>query len=170
MVVRVKIELTTNCEPKSKGVVAIENIKEFTEEHLSEESTNPTPHSEDIVQYPRFLSATTVMGNQVINLGRDELGTITDIIFDVPLSQISYAIISYGGFLGIGEKLFAVPWRAMVLDPEQRAFILNISREIFENSAGIDKNNWPDFSDRVWGEQLHQFYGVLPYWEMSPVE
>jgi hypothetical protein len=86
------------------------------------------------------------------------------------MNEISYAIISFGGFLGMGEKLFVVPWCAMVLDPEQEAFILNISQDVFENSEGIDKDDWPDFSDRVWGERLHQYYGVLPYWEMSPTD
>ena len=153
-----------------KGVNIIQNIKEFTDKHLTAESTNPTPHSKDIDPFPRSLSASTLIGNKVINLGRDELGTIRELIVDLTMSQISYAIISYGGFLGIGEKLFVVPWNAMVLDPDQQAFILNIKRDIFEQNEGIDKDNWPNFSDRVWGEHIHQYYGCLPYWEVPSTE
>jgi sporulation protein YlmC with PRC-barrel domain len=91
-----------------------------------------------------YLTASSLIGNKVYNKEDEQLGDIKDIMIDVHSGKIDYMIIEFGGFLGIGEKLFAVPFRALVLDTERHAFILNQKREVLENAPGFDKEHWPN--------------------------
>ena len=99
---------------------------------------------------PRFMLASTLEGNPVINLEGEKLGTIEAIMLDVPLGRIAYAVLSSGGFLGIGDKLFAVPWNALALDTENKCFLLDVSKEDLEKAPGFDKDHWPSATDGSW--------------------
>jgi sporulation protein YlmC with PRC-barrel domain len=92
----------------------------------------------------KYLTATSLIGNKVFNNEDEALGDIKDIMVNVNDGTIEYMIIEFGGFLGIGEKLFAVPFRALVLDTNRHAFILNQKREVLENAPGFDKEHWPE--------------------------
>jgi hypothetical protein len=83
---------------------------------------------------------------------------------------VRYAVLAFGGFLGMGEKYFAVPWEALKPAPGQQPgdrekYVLDIDQERLKNAPGFDKNNWPNMADRSWGEQVHAYYGVTPYWQ-----
>lgn len=119
----------------------------------------------DVMVEPRVLSATTLIGDGVRNLAGEDLGKIEELMIDLETGRIAYAVLSFGGFLGMGNKLFAVPWQALVLNAEEHRFILNVEKEILKNAPGFDKDNWPDMSDRSWGTTLHVYYGYSPYWE-----
>jgi sporulation protein YlmC with PRC-barrel domain len=92
----------------------------------------------------KYLTATTLIGNKVYNNEEEGLGDIKDIMLNVHDGKIEYMIIEFGGFLGIGEKLFAVPFKALILDTDRHAFILNQKREVLENAPGFDKDHWPE--------------------------
>jgi sporulation protein YlmC with PRC-barrel domain len=92
----------------------------------------------------KYLTASTLIGNKVHNKEDEKLGDIKDIMIDVHTGKIEYMIIEFGGFLGIGEKLFAVPFKALTLDTERHAFVLDQKREVLENAPGFDKEHWPD--------------------------
>jgi sporulation protein YlmC with PRC-barrel domain len=92
----------------------------------------------------QYLTATSLIGNKVYNNEDEKLGDIMDIMVNIHSGHIEYMIIEFGGFLGIGEKLFAVPFKALALDTERHAFILNQKREVLENAPGFDKEHWPD--------------------------
>jgi len=113
----------------------------------------------------RTLSAATLTGDKVFNLGGEELGYLKDIMLDLETGHIAYAVMSFGGFLGMGDKLFAVPWRSLELRAEDHSFILDANRERLEAAEGFDKDNWPDMADREWGLRMHEYYGVRPYWD-----
>jgi PRC-barrel domain len=113
----------------------------------------------------RVLGVTTLTGTGVRNLAGDSLGSIAEIMIDLTNARIAYAVLSYGGFLGIGDKLFAVPWSALSFDQRANEFILDVQRETLENAPGFDKDNWPDMSDPVYGGEIHKHYGKAPYWE-----
>src|SRR5512134_2067950 len=100
------------------------------------------------MQHPHVLSASTVTNDAVVNRRGEDLGKIEDVMLDVDDGRVAYAVVSFGGFLGIGEKLFAVPWNALQLDADNHRFILDVPREKLENAPGFDKSNWPDFADR----------------------
>lgn len=113
---------------------------------------------------PRVLSATSIVGDKVINANGDDLGKIEEIMLDLDFGRISYAVLSFGGFLGLGDKFFALPWDALQLDAEKEAFILNVPKEVLKNASGFDKENWPDFTDRGWGSQVYTHFGHKIYW------
>jgi len=113
----------------------------------------------------RVLSAGTLAGDRVRNSAGDDLGKIEEIMLDIPSGRVAYAVLSFGGFLGMGNKLFAVPWDALTLDEEEHEFILNVDKQTLENAPGFDKDNWPDMADPSWGSQIYDYYGSKPYWK-----
>ena len=75
------------------------------------------------------------------------------------------AVLSFGGVLGIGEKLFAVPWNALKLDTVNKRFILDIDKDRLNDAPGFDKDAWPRMADQKWATQVHSYYKAKPYWE-----
>ncbi|MCC7326161.1 MAG: PRC-barrel domain-containing protein [Burkholderiales bacterium] len=113
---------------------------------------------------PHIMSADTLQGDDVYNDTGDKLGELAHLMIDVPTGRIAYGVLSVGGFLGIGDKLFAIPWAALRLDPGQEAFRLNISKEKLEQAEGFDKDAWPRWADQRWAERIHAYYEASPYW------
>jgi sporulation protein YlmC with PRC-barrel domain len=113
------------------------------------------------------LAASTITGDRVRNSMGEDLGTIEEILLDVQAGRIAYAVLSFGGFLGIGDKLFAVPWRALQIDTGEHEFILEIDRKALETAPGFDKHNWPDMADPEFSGPVHTFYKQTPYWEQE---
>ena len=109
---------------------------------------------------PRLMGADTLMGNDVFNDQGEDLGDIKEIMLDVRAGRISYAVLSYGGVLGIGDKLFAVPWEALTLDTENKRFTLDVAKDRLEKAPGFDKDNWPNMSDQTWAKDVHDDYGT----------
>ena len=81
-----------------------------------------------------------------------------------PSGRIAYAVLSFGGFLGLGDKLFAIPWSALELDTEDKCFILDTDVERLKEAPGFDKDHWPSMADERWATSIHDYYHVTPYW------
>ncbi|BCQ22905.1 PRC-barrel domain-containing protein [Caballeronia sp. NK8] len=113
---------------------------------------------------PDVMAASTLDGNSVISSDGHDVGSLKEIMLDVSSGRIAYAVLSSGGFLGIGDKLLAVPWSALTLDTDNRCFRLDATGEQVRNSPGFDKDAWPSMADRVWASTVHQHYGREPYW------
>lgn len=111
------------------------------------------------------ISASTAIGDSVTNPQGENLGDIKEVMIDVDSGKVSYAVLDFGGFLGIGNKLFAVPWNALRLDTDNHRFILDADKERLERAEGFDPDNWPDFADREFGTRVHETYGTQPYWQ-----
>jgi sporulation protein YlmC with PRC-barrel domain len=120
-------------------------------------------HTSEVTK-PAVLSASTVIGDEVVNPRGESLGKIEEVMLDMEGDRIAYAVLSFGGLFGIGDKLFAVPWDALELDPENKRFVLDVPREKLEEAPGFDKSDWPDFADRSFGTRVHDYYGTAPYW------
>ncbi len=114
---------------------------------------------------PRLMRADTLIGENVYNLEGIELGDIKDIMLDVNAGSIAYAVLSFGGFLGIADKLFAVPWKALKPDDVYKRFILDVDKERLESAPGFDKDHWPDMADPMWQNKVHSYYGAKRYKE-----
>lgn len=112
---------------------------------------------------PALMGADTLIGNDVYNTEDEDLGDIKEIMLDVRSGRISYAVLSFGGFLGMGEKLFAVPWDALTLDTVNKRFTLNVKKDRLESAPGFDSDKWPDMSDQTWAKNIHTYYGTKPY-------
>ena len=115
-------------------------------------------------EIPDFLSADTLKGDKVINRAGEDLGKIEELMIDIYNGIISYAVLSFGGFLGMGDKLFAIPWQALQLRVHEHAFTLDVPKETLQKAEGFDKNNWP-ITTREWLSTVYKFYGYEPYWE-----
>ena len=105
----------------------------------------------------KYLTASSIVGDKIYNNTEEKLGEIKDLMMNVHDGKIEYVIIEFGGFLGIGEKYFAVPYRALSLDTDRHAYILNQKREVLENAPGFDKDHWPETNS-------HEFDNVTNYW------
>lgn len=112
---------------------------------------------------PELMGADTLIGNDVYNLKDEDLGDIKEIMIDMRTGRVSYAVLSFGGFLGMGEKLFAVPWNALTLDSENKRFTLNVEKDRLESAPGFDKDSWPNMADASWAKSIHDYYGTKPY-------
>jgi len=113
----------------------------------------------------RVLSASTLAGDKVVNRAGEDLGKLDEIMIDIPTGRIAYAVLSFGGFLGVGNKLFAIPWSRLAVDEVNKRMILDVDKDTLERAPGFDKDTWPDMSDPSWGAQIHSYYGVEPYWD-----
>lgn len=114
---------------------------------------------------PDVMDANTLIGDAVVNSDEEDLGKIEAIMLDVQSGRIAYAVLSFGGFLGMGAKLFALPWSALTLDAKEKRFVLNVPKERLEQAPGFDKDDWPSMADASWAADLHAYYNVRPYWE-----
>ena len=116
-------------------------------------------------KYPRVLSASTISGDRVRNAAGEDLGKIEDLMIDLESGRVAYAVLSFGGLLKMGNKLFAIPWQALAADTANKQFVLNVDKSMLENATGFDKDNWPDMADPSFGTDLYRHYGYKPYWE-----
>jgi sporulation protein YlmC with PRC-barrel domain len=107
-----------------------------------------------------ILSAGTLTGDDVCNSKGETLGSIQEIMLDTERGEISYAVLSSGGFLGMGDRLFAVPWSSLKLDAENKRFILDVSADRLKAAPGFDKSHWPDMADAAWATSIHSYYGT----------
>jgi sporulation protein YlmC with PRC-barrel domain len=112
-----------------------------------------------------------LIGTNVENPQGENLGEIEEIVIDPQSGQMAYAVLSLGGFLGMGEKYFAIPWEALTpktpttKGAQYDRFVLNVDKERLRNAPSFNKDNWPDMADRRWAQQVYSHYGIQPYWE-----
>ena len=109
---------------------------------------------------PRLMGANTLIGDDVLNRSGENLGDIKEIMLDMNTGQVAYAVLAFGGILGIGEKLFAVPWQALKLDTVNKCFTLDASKDQLRHAPGFDPDAWPDMEDVQWQTQVQSFYGT----------
>lgn len=102
----------------------------------------------------KYLTATSIIGDKVYNLEGEHMGAIEDIMIDIHSGKIEYVVIEFGGFLTIGEKYFAIPFRLLHVDTEKKGFIFNQSKEMLEKAPGFDMSHWPETN----------FHGENSYW------
>jgi len=112
---------------------------------------------------PEMMGADTLVGNEVCNHKGEDLGEIKEIMLDMRGGRVAYAVLSFGGFLGMGEKLFAVPWNALILDTKNKRFVLNVEKDRLKDAPGFDKTQWPNMADQSWAREIHSYYGTKPY-------
>lgn len=110
---------------------------------------------------PAIMAADTLRGEEVRNQAGEPLGKITHIMLDVTHGTIAYAVLSFGAVLGMGDKLFAIPWRSLALDVENKWFVLNVEKERLKNAPGFDKDHWPTMADPRWAGEVEGYFGPV---------
>jgi sporulation protein YlmC with PRC-barrel domain len=123
-------------------------------------TTAPTVEKYGIVQ------ASKIIGEAVINRQNDELGKIHELVIDAKDGRVSYAVLASGGFMGMGNKLFAMPWQAFDFASTENKLVIDVEKDKLKAAPGFDKDaKWPDFADKTWGGTIHEYYGHKPYWK-----
>lgn len=119
------------------------------------------------------MSTGRMKGQEVLNRGGEHLGEIQELMIDIKAGRILYAVLSFGGgFVGVGNKLFAIPWEILQLIPPDsrheghldRKFMLDVPKELLANAPGFDKDHWPQLDDLAWLQQVYVYYDCVPYW------
>src|SRR5512133_1587366 len=118
--------------------------------------------------YPNVLSSSSICSDHVKNAAGEDLGKIEDLMIDLHSGRIAYAVLSFGGFLGMGNKLFAIPWQALKLELYEHAFILDVNKEILEKAEGFEKGKWPLTCEEL--SRVYTYYGYQPYWKKGLLE
>ncbi len=106
------------------------------------------------------LSATSLIGDTVKNAQGEKLGTIKDIMIDTADGRTEYAVLEFGGIMKIGSKLFAVPFDQIDVDTANEQLVLNVPKERLESAPGFDKDNWPNFADQSYRNEISSYYGA----------
>ena len=109
---------------------------------------------------PRLMGANTLTGDDVYNHKNEKLGDIKEIMLNTYSGKVCYAVLSCGGVFSIGEKLFAVPWKALSLDTQNKRFVLNVEKEKLENAPGFNTDHWPNMADETWANSIHNYYDI----------
>lgn len=112
-----------------------------------------------------IVSSDQMTGKKVVNRQDENLGTLHDIMMDLERGTVAYAVLASGGFLGMGDKLFAIPWSALEYHSEQEHFVLDVDKEALKSAPGFERQQWPDLSNREEGDRIHKHYNVRPYWQ-----
>ncbi len=110
------------------------------------------------------LRASLILGMKVQNEAKKDLGTVNDLVIEMGSGKIRYAALSYGGVLGLGDKLFAVPWSAFEcrhdVSNKDYTLVLNIDESRLRKASGFDKDKWPNFADPRISDEIDKYYGL----------
>ncbi len=108
----------------------------------------------------KVWAAGKLLNERVHNSAGEYLGKIEDVVIDPATGTVKYAVLSFGGFLGMGDKLFAIPWSSLYLSPSRDYIILNIDKKNLEAAPGFHRNEWPDMADPAWQSGINHYYGA----------
>lgn len=106
----------------------------------------------------KTLSSSTLTGDTVVDRKGEKIGKLEDLMIDVTEGTVGYAVLSFGGFMGIGDKLFAFPWKSLEIDEANKQIVVDVSKERLEDAPGFDKDHWPDFSDTGYRQQVDSYH------------
>jgi sporulation protein YlmC with PRC-barrel domain len=120
---------------------------------------------------PRVLSASSIKGTTVRNLQNEDIGKIKDLMIDWQNGSIAYAVLTFGGFLGMGEKLFAIPLESFKFENYDgfETAVLDINKEKLENAPGFDNDHWPSSADNSFIDSVYAHYGYDSYSNRYPL-
>jgi sporulation protein YlmC with PRC-barrel domain len=106
-----------------------------------------------------LISASKVQGTDVYNTAGEHIGDLDDVMIDKASGKVAYAVVTFGGFLGMGKERRALPWSVLTYDTGKDGYVTGASDDVLRNTPDLG-----DYADRNWGTRLHQHYGVSPYW------
>jgi len=131
----------------------------------------PTQIDKDALDKDRLrargmVRASKFIGTNVEDTTGKNLGDIDDVVVDDATGRVVYVVLSFGGFLGMGDKLFAIPYHSLTTSAKNNdKLVLDVPKEKLEKAPGFDKKNWPNMADRRWAAEIHTYYGQTPYWD-----
>ena len=121
---------------------------------------------EAVQETGNLISSEKVEGTNVYNRTGDTLGSIHDLMIDKTSGHVVYAIMSFGGFLGMGNQYHPLPWSVLKYDTNMGGYVVNLDKQQLEGGPAYDADAEPDWRDRTYENKIHDYYGVGPYWLM----
>jgi sporulation protein YlmC with PRC-barrel domain len=106
------------------------------------------------------LKGSDLIGMKVEGTDGKKLGTIKDLVINPIDGDVDYAVLDYGGFLGVNDKYFAVPWEALKINDDRKKALLDVTKKDLKHAPGFDKKQWPDLATRDQTIVIYEFYGV----------
>jgi hypothetical protein len=116
----------------------------------------------------RLIAAKQVQGATVFNTQLEKLGAIEDVMIDKPSGRIAYAILAYGGFLGIGDRFYPVPWEKLRYDTEIGGYVVDIGQDVLEGAPSYSGDAPASWQDDAWDKGIYTYYRVHPFWDLAP--
>lgn len=112
-----------------------------------------------------LVKASSIIGTNLFSHKSESLGDIKEIVIDPNSGRVAFVVVSFGGFLSLGEKLFAIPFSAIEYNPDKNEYALDVSPDRLKEAPGFDPDHWPSMADEKWNRNLYEYYGRPPYWE-----
>jgi hypothetical protein len=112
-----------------------------------------------------LISSDKVEGTAVYDRQGEKLGSIHSVMIDKISGKVAYAVMSFGGFLGMGDSYHPLPWHVLTYDTGQGGYVVDLDPSQLKDAPTYRASETPDWSDRRWGQQVHDYYGARPYWE-----
>jgi hypothetical protein len=113
----------------------------------------------------RLIAADKVEGTVVRNPAGDKLGSIENVMIDKLTGKVAYAVMSFGGFLGMGNRHHALPWDVLKYDSNLGSYVVNLDKRQLENAPTFEDAETVNWEDEIWGRKVHDYYKVPPYWD-----
>jgi PRC-barrel domain len=111
-----------------------------------------------------LISANKVEGTTVKNTAGEKLGSIEEIMIDKRSGKVAYAVMSFGGFLGIGDRHHPLPWGVLKYDTNLEGYVVNLDKRVLEQAPTYGSDERVDLADEAYGKKIHDYYNVPPYW------
>jgi sporulation protein YlmC with PRC-barrel domain len=137
----------------------------LTIEAFAQGAPMPAPVAPSSMQDTVLLRSRTLFDYRVKSPQGEDLGKIEEVMIDMEIGRVAYAILSFGGFLGLGDKWVPVPWDAVALQPHEKVLILKIEKDKLQKAPNFDRTTLPELANRQWGAVIHTYYGYPPCWE-----
>jgi hypothetical protein len=127
------------------------------------QATSTLNRDVDTQETARLISSEKVVGTPVYNRQGEHLGSVHSIMLDKVSGQVAYAVMSFGGFLGIGESYHPLPWRVLTYDVNRGGYVVDIDRRRLEGAPRYSASEAPNWADRAYGSRIDEYYGLSPY-------
>ena len=110
------------------------------------------------------IRASRVIGTTVYNTAGENMGTIEDVMLEKTANDIMFAVIGFGGFLGIGDRHYPLPWEKLTYDTNMGGFVVDLDRRMIEGAPSYTDESTASWEDPTWGKRVYEYYGAHPYW------
>jgi hypothetical protein len=110
----------------------------------------------------RLISSDKAVGTAVYNREAEHIGSVYNLMIDKYSGQVAYAVMSFGGFLGIGESYHPLPWKKLTYDPRLGGYVVDLDGRELETAPSYTLSTMPDWTDRAYAQRVDEFYGVPP--------
>jgi sporulation protein YlmC with PRC-barrel domain len=134
-------------------------------EAFAQGAPTPAPGTSPSLHDAVLLRSKTLFDYRVKSPQGEDLGRIEEVMIDMEVGRVAYAVLSFGGFLGLGNKWVPVPWDAVALRPAEKVLLLTIDKDKLQKAPNFEGTTLPELANRQWGAVIHTYYGYPPYWE-----